>query len=238
MYSEQLIRENLAIVRAHLPTHVRLVAVTKQHPPEVFAVLRKLGIEHIGENRGQELRDKLTAQPDLSKNFKLHFIAPLQLNKIKYVAGRIHSFDALDSMELADDLEEKYFRENYSPMEILLQINSSGEPQKSGFPAEDRDSILRVAEKLGRYKYLQWQGLMTMGATPRDGYDIHNSLYVNDLRRSFAATRELLEFLRLQTGLALPRLSMGMSDDYSIATEEGATEVRLGSVLFGPRDNA
>lgn len=236
MWSQEQISGALDEVRERLPDSVELIAVTKRHPPEMFSILKNLGVHHIGENRGQELRDKFSSVPDLDKNFLIHFIAPLQLNKIKYIAGKVFSFDALDHLEVAEALNERYEREDLGTLRTLIQINSSGEEQKSGWSLEDESGLMTFFEKAEPLSHIEVEGLMTMGATPSEGYGMDNPAYVDELRKSFARTRKLLEKLRERTGFALPRLSMGMSADWPIAVEEGATEIRLGSVLFGPRE--
>jgi hypothetical protein len=219
--------ERLAQVRAVVArrqaaggwTHpVTIVAVTKGFGVEAVRAALAAGLPDIGENRVQEALDKMAGAGDAGGGARWHLIGHLQRNKAKLVPGRFALVHSVDSLELAEELN----RRAGDPVRVLLQVNVAREPQKSGC-APDEAAVLarRVAELAG----LRLEGLMTM-APFTDDVDVQ--------RRTFRALRALRDTIK-EEGLWLPTLSMGMSADYGTAVEEGATVIRLGTVLFGPR---
>ena len=153
-----------------------------------------------------------------------HLVGHLQRNKAKHVAGRFALIHSVDSVELADELEKRAAGHG-AKQRVLLQVNVAGESQKSGCaPAEAPTLAHRVAAQ----SHLALEGLMTI-APFTDDQDVQ--------RRTFRELRVVRDGLQ-EEGLWLPTLSMGMSADYGVAVEEGATVIRLGTVLFGPRDRA
>lgn len=230
-FSEQLAEVTEKIVTicrtcGRNPADVRIIAVTKTHPPEFARKACAAGVLDLGENRVQEASEKY-GDGWLSREFphgKLHLIGHLQSNKAKRAAELFDSIDSVDSAELAEKLNSACSRLGKRPR-VLLQVNTSGEFQKSGCqPGE----ALKIAEKLLTFKSLELSGVLTIG--PLEGDEAA-------IRRSFAQLRELSE--EIESRLAPPSwgvLSMGMSDDYEWALLEGATEIRLGSALFGPRE--
>ncbi|MCC6476771.1 YggS family pyridoxal phosphate-dependent enzyme [bacterium] len=205
---------------------VRIVAVTKTHPPEFARKACAAGVLDLGENRVQEASEKY-GDGWLGREFphgKLHLIGHLQSNKAKRAAELFDSIDSVDSVELAEKLDLACSRLGKRPR-VLLQVNTSGEIQKSGCqPGE----ALKIAEKLLTLKSLDISGLMAIG--PLDGDELA-------IRRSFAELRKLSDLIASRLApSSWGVLSMGMSDDYEWALLEGATEIRLGSALFGPRE--
>lgn len=180
----------------------------------------------LGENRVQEAIEKF-GDGWLIREFphgKLHLIGHLQSNKAKRAAALFDSIDSVDSSDLAEMLNLACFQIGRK-LRVLIQVNTSGEAQKSGCQPDEAPLL---CEKILKLQNLELSGLMTIG--PLEGSEAK-------IRQSFAQLRELGE--AIQTRLAPPRwgvLSMGMSDDYELALHEGATEIRLGSALFGPRD--
>lgn len=188
---------------------VRLVAVTKGRSlAEIERKVLRYGDFPLGENRIQEARTKIAAWPDR----EWHFIGPLQRNKVRYLSPfrLVHS---IDSVRLAEALARRAEREGYRPR-ILLEVNVAREPQKHGFDPVELDAAVRAVRALD---VLELRGLMTVAPLADDPEEV---------RWVF---RELAAMARTQ---GLPELSMGMSGDFEVAVEEGATLVRIGRALF------
>ena len=196
---------------------VRLVAVTKTHGPDVVAAIHACGVADVGENRVQEALDK---QPAVTAPVRWHLIGHLQRNKVHRL-GSFWLFHALDSSRLADEVDT-FGRERGTPMDVLVQVNVVGEATKGGFSLPD---VAREAERLANMPGLHVIGAMTMAPLDADE---------GTLRRCFGGAREARNAL-IAAGHPATELSMGMSGDFEIAVEEGATMVRLGTVLFGER---
>jgi pyridoxal phosphate enzyme (YggS family) len=221
--------ERLAHVRAEIARRqaitgglhpVTIVAVTKGFGLDAVAAALDAGLGDLGENRVQEALDKI-ATPE-GRRATWHLIGHLQRNKAKHVAGRFALVHSLDSVALAEELDQRAEAVGDARQRVLLQVNVAGEAQKSGCaPAE----APAVARRVAALPHLALEGLMTI-APFTDAEDVQ--------RRTFRGLRELRDALQ-EEGLWLPTLSMGMSADYGPAVEEGATVIRLGTVLFGPR---
>ncbi len=194
---------------------VTLVAVSKTVSPEVAAVALELGLRDFGESRPQELWKKHAALPTAT----WHLIGHLQRNKIEKTLPLVSLVHSVDSDRLLLALDE-FGRKRGSPVPILLEVNCSREESKGGLRPEEAPAIADNAMSLTGVRVV---GLMTMAA-------FHDDPRL--CRPTFAELRELRDRLRTQTGLPLPHLSMGMSNDFEIAIEEGATHVRVGSSLF------
>lgn len=198
------------------PASVTLVGVTKTATPAVAAVARELGLTDLGENRPQELWKKAAAVPAA----RWHLIGHLQRNKLDRTVPLVVLVHSADSDRLLDALDA-FGRHRGSPVPVLLEINCSREPTKGGFAPEE---LPRLADRLPILTGLDVRGLMTLAAY---------SPNPEDARPTFAELRRLRDDLRARTGLPLPELSMGMSGDFEVAIEEGATLVRIGTSLFG-----
>jgi len=197
---------------------VRIVAVTKTHGPEAVRAAVAAGLRDIGENRVQEALQKQDALLDVSVEW--HLVGTLQRNKAKYAAGRFVLIHSVDRADLAAELDRRAAPGTRQP--ILVQVNCSAEPQKGGVaPA----SLPVLLDQLRMLERIEVQGLMTMSALTEDRAE---------QRRAFRLLRELRDASE-RSGHRLPELSMGMSGDYPIAVEEGATMIRLGTILFGER---
>jgi pyridoxal phosphate enzyme (YggS family) len=195
---------------------VKLVAVTKTVSPEVAAVLPELGVLDLGESRPQELWRKSELLP---RSVRWHLIGHLQRNKIERTVPlvyRIHSVDSVRLLEALDSIDLG------RPVEVFVEFNCGGESSKSGFDPEQTSALVPALRKL---KSVRVAGLMTMAPLEEEP---------EKCRPVFARLRRLLEQLRREVGSAHPlnELSMGMSNDFEVAVEEGATVVRLGTVLF------
>lgn len=225
----QIVRKRLSEVGAE---NVRIIGVTKTWGPEALELCARAGIHDIGENRVQEIREKAETAERLQLN--VHLIGPLQENKIKYLPRRIGSMDSLASLSLSRKLARK-FAQAGEKIEVLIQLNVTGEPNKSGILVENESLIRELIEGTLTTESLHWKGFMCMGPTPKAGYDMSSKEYQSDTRRAFETAAQVFQKLTGEYKIQAPRLSMGMSQDYWLAAEVGATEVRLGSVLFGQR---
>jgi pyridoxal phosphate enzyme (YggS family) len=199
---------------------ITLVGVTKTVPAEVAALLWRLGVHDLGESRPQELWRKAAALPQA----RWHLIGHLQRNKIARTLPLIHLLHSVDSLRLLWAMEEACAQGLACPrpVPVLLEVNAGGEPTKGGFAP---DEVPGLVPQLARLEHVRVAGLMTMAALEEDP---------EKCRPTFARLRQLREALRGQLPPAHPlaHLSMGMSNDFEVAVEEGATLVRLGTVLL------
>lgn len=197
--------------------NVVIVAVTKTHGPDAVAAVCSAGITDVGENRVQEAIDKMAGVED---PVRWHLIGHLQRNKVKYL-DRCFLFHALDSSRLADAVS-RFGEERGTPVDVLLQVNPAREETKGGY---DVSEIEAEARRLAGMPGLRVVGAMTIARLGADE---------PELRATFSAVRATRGAL-VDAGHPATELSMGMSDDFEIAVEEGATMVRIGSFLFGAR---
>lgn len=230
MYEDRLraalpgVRERIgrALERAGRPQDaVGIIAVTKGHPPEAARAAVAAGLRMLGENRVQELEAKREATGDLDAEW--HLIGHLQRNKVRKVLPLIHMLESLDSLRLAEVVAAEAERAGIR-LPVLIQVNVSGEATKGGFEPDD---IVETVGSICNLPTLHVRGLMTMAPWTDDE---------RMLRQTFRRTRELSERCsREVNGFEGVHLSMGMSNDFEIAVEEGSTMVRLGTTLFGER---
>jgi len=228
----QLLINNLAFVKGQMARacqrsgrharEVTLLPVTKTVGESRLRMAYEAGLRTFGENRVQEVRTKASAMTDL--DIKWSIIGHLQTNKVKYVARFATEFQALDSLKLASALDRRLQAEGRS-LNVLIQVNSSGEESKYGIPPAD---ILPFVRQLVPFASLKVQGLMTLATFSGDEQRV---------RPCFRLMRRLRDRLRQEApdSLSFDTLSMGMSGDFPIAIEEGATVVRIGQALFGQR---
>lgn len=226
------IKSNLAIVQSRIsdackkvgrePDSVRLLPVTKTVSAERLRIAYAAGCHEMGENKIQEAREKSEVLSDLG--IKWCIIGHLQTNKAKYLARIADEFQALDSIKVAEALDKRLQIEGRS-MDVFVQVNSSGEASKFGLAPDD---VQAFVAQLPNYSSLNIKGLMTLAVFSSDR---------DRVRQCFIKMRELQEMLRQEAppGLSFDELSMGMSGDYEIAIEEGATVVRVGQAIFGKR---
>lgn len=200
------------------PAGVRLVGVTKTHPPELARAAVRLGIDELGENRVSEL---IAKQPRV-EGARWHFIGRVQSRKARDVVGRVALIHSVDRRSLIDELAKRAAR----PQDVLIQVNVGEDPAKGGCRADEVPELVAYAQ---RQPELVVRGLMTMPPLPPDGADPGEHA-----RGSFARLRELRDELR-DRWPAVTELSMGMSADLEAAIAEGATIVRVGRALFGER---
>jgi pyridoxal phosphate enzyme (YggS family) len=193
------------------PEEVTLVAITKGLPPEAIRAAVDAGIQHIGENRVQEASAKVARISDLGLRPTWHMVGHLQRNKAKTAVGVFDIIHSVDSLRLAETLNAVAA----SALPVLLQVNVSGEATKGGISLAE---LSVAANDIGRLSNLTMQGLMTIAPLGSDP---------EEARPVFRRLRELRD------SLGLEHLSMGMTDDFEVAIEEGATMVRIGRAIFG-----
>ena len=229
MTTADMLRERIGAIRRELDEASegrypapRLIAVTKTHPPEMILPILEAGITDIGENRVQELRQKL---PELAGRFRIHLIGRLQRNKVRQIIGDVCMIQSLDSLPLAEEIHARASAAGIR-MPVLVEVSPAGEAQKGGVPFGETEDFLR---KIAPLEGLDVQGLMAVMPLTADG-ELLDTL--------FAKMRDLFERMRDTDipGIQMNELSMGMSGDYRIAAKHGATMVRVGSAIFGPRE--
>ncbi|HLK12517.1 MAG TPA: YggS family pyridoxal phosphate-dependent enzyme [Candidatus Binatia bacterium] len=216
------VRETIALAAQRVgrdPSAVRIVAVTKTFPPAVVAAALAAGLEDVGENYVQEARAKRRA---VGPGGTWHLIGGLQRNKVRAAVATFERVHTLDSPALAAALAAEAGRAGRR-MPVLLQVNVTGEPSRRGVRPEE---VAGLAEAVLALPALALDGLMAIPPPVAE---------VAHRRSHFRRLRELRDRARDRLGVELPHLSMGMSDDFVIAIEEGATMLRLGRALFGPR---
>ncbi len=202
------------------PEEVTLLGATKTVPPDVIRRFYGCGLRVFGENRVQEFLGKLEFLKDLDIDW--HFIGRLQTNKVKYLMGRVSLIHSLDRESLADEIQKRAERAGIV-QEVLIEVNLGGEETKGGVMPENLRSLFEYTLKKPNIKVL---GLMAIPPYREDPEEV---------RPYFAKLRELRDDLEREFGAELPHLSMGMSHDFEVAVEEGATIVRIGTLLFGER---
>ncbi len=203
------------------PQDIKIVAVGKEQPLEKLKLVRELGVYALGESRVQELQEK---EEKSSEIIKWHFVGHLQRNKVKYLArmGNCHLIHSLDSLRLAKEINKRAAKNN-RVMSVLIQVNVARDENKFGFMPEE---LLPFLEETVKLESINLEGLMTL--VP----------YFEDSENARPYFKKLVD---LQTkadeaGFNLPELSMGMTNDYIVAIEEGATMIRLGRAIFGSRN--
>jgi pyridoxal phosphate enzyme (YggS family) len=221
--------ENLASIRSRIaaacertgrdPSSVTLMAVTKGMPPEMVREAADLGLVLFGENKVQEARVKIPLCPG---RLRWHLIGHLQSNKCRDAVHFFEMLHGVDSLALAQEIN-KWADKQAKTMPVLLEVNLAGESTKFGYR---RDDVLADLAAMNGLPKLEIHGLMTIAPWSPDP---------GRARPIFRQLRELKEQCEQQLGASLPHLSMGMSGDFEAAIEEGATMVRVGTSLFGPR---
>jgi pyridoxal phosphate enzyme (YggS family) len=212
-----------ACARANRDTAaVSLLAVSKSQSPDSVRALAELGLNLFGENKVQEAKAKIPLCPG---HFRWNMIGHLQSNKCRDAVHFFEMIQSVDSLELAEEINQRA-GQAAKTMPILLEVNIAGEASKFGYPA---DKLLKELEQINALKHIEIQGLMTIAPWTPDPEKV---------RPIFRQVRELKERSEQFLGAPLPHLSMGMSGDFGVAIEEGATIVRIGTALFGPRSQS
>jgi len=199
------------------PREIVLVAVTKTFPVERIREALAVGLRILGENRVQEALPKI--EEIGPANVDWHLIGHLQTNKVKFIEGRFRMVQSLDAVGLVEALDRRI----QSPLDVLVEVNVAEEPQKTGVLPADLGAVVNAVTAA---HHLRLRGLMTVAPMVPDPETV---------RPVFRQLRSLRDKTSERLGVALPVLSMGMTDDYATAVEEGATMLRLGRAIFGPR---
>lgn len=225
-----MIAENLAEIKEKIstsckdagrnPDEIKRIAVSKYFGIDSIKEASKSGQQIFGENKAQELNLKFE---EIGNEVVWHFIGNLQKNKVKYVVKAAEVIHSVDSIDLAEEIDKRAAKLN-KVQKILLEVNTSAEDSKSGLISDE--DVFELAEYCKTKSNLELLGLMTM-APYTDDMDL--------IRQSFVRLRKLKEKLN-KSGLNLTELSMGMTNDFEIAIQEGSTMLRIGSAIFGDRD--
>src|SRR6185437_1720036 len=218
--SEVRQRIGAAVAQGGHGQHVTIIAVTKTQGAQAVEAAWRAGLGDVGENRVQEALQKMD---ETSAPVRWHLIGHLQRNKVKGTVERFALVHSIDSERLAQAVHE-YGESRGTPVDVLIQVNTSGEESKGGFTLGE---LPAQSERIAGFTGMRVRGAMTMAPldAPR-----------GELRRVFGGAREARAILQRSCGPLVTELSMGMSNDYEVAVEEGATMVRLGTILFGARD--
>lgn len=220
-----MIQENLNIVRATVPSDVTLIAVSKTKPVSDLQEAYDAGQRIFGENKALEMRDKYH---ELPKDIQWHFIGHLQTNKIKYIAPFVTLIHAIDSLPLLESVNKEAAKNNRI-IDCLLQFHIAQEETKFGLDIEEAKSLLE-SESFKDLKNINICGVMGMATFTDDVVQVRNEF--KNLKNIFETLKENY----FKANDSFKEISMGMSDDYPIAIEEGATMVRVGSKIFGARN--
>ncbi len=200
---------------------ITLIGVSKRKPVEDMQTAYAAGLRHFGENRAQEVRDKFPGfDPE---GITRHFIGHLQSNKVKYLPGRVDIIHTIDSTRIADAVNQRFGAQELK-IPCLVEVNISGESNKEGV---EPTQALDLASYCAELPNLEFSGLMTIGPLTADR---------DRIRQAFQEMKLLTDQIAHRVGLLQPLLSMGMSGDFEIAIEEGATHIRVGTAIFGARE--
>jgi pyridoxal phosphate enzyme (YggS family) len=218
----QNIRKRIAVACARVgrrPEEVTLIAVTKTFDAEKVREVAHAGVADVGENYVQELIEK--QQRLVGEQIRWHFIGHLQSNKVKSIVGTVHAIHSVDSLSLGREISLRAERVGRN-IEILLEVNTSGESSKFGLSPEKAPALVKQIMQLSN---IHLSGLMTIGPFLPDA---------EQSRPAFRTLRSVQQALA-SDGIVLPHLSMGMTNDFEVAIEEGSTMVRIGTAIFGSR---
>lgn len=222
--SLEKVRKNIQLAAqrsGRMAEDITLIAVTKTHSPEIINEAIDAGVTDIGENKVQEIMEKY----DSVKPVRWHLIGHLQTNKVKYIIDKVHMIHSVDSIKLMDEIERRAEEHNIS-MNILIQVNISGEETKFGIRPDELETMLSYA---GALKHVKVYGLMTI--MPKIDDNVSNRLHFNNIRRIYIDISQ-----KKYDNVSMQYLSMGMSSDYESAIEAGSNMVRVGSAIFGKRN--
>jgi len=213
------IKKEMALYGRQWGHEVKLIAVTKNRPPEEISQLINADHFDIGENRVSEVLEK---QPVLRLDFRIHMIGQLQTNKVKYIMDKVCQIQSVDRISLADEVNRRALRSG-SRMSILVEVSPAGEAQKGGILMKEAAGFIRT---ISRYEGLRVNGLMAVMPLTDD------QAYLDGL---FQNVRALFDSIRSEAieGVQMTDLSMGMSNDYKLALLRGSNVIRIGTAIFG-----
>lgn len=215
------VEENINRIKKNISEDVTLIAVSKTKPVEVIEEAYGIGIRDFGENKVQELVDKYDKLP---KDIRWHLIGHLQRNKVKYIVGKVHLIHSLDSIKLLDEIEKQY-KASDATAYALIQINIGKEESKTGIYLENLEELLQGCEACNHVKI---RGLMAI--IPQGSKESCKE-YFKQIKNIFNDIKK-----RKFNNIVMEVLSMGMTEDYEEAVEEGSNMVRVGSGIFGKRN--
>ncbi|MDD6662375.1 MAG: YggS family pyridoxal phosphate-dependent enzyme [Lachnospiraceae bacterium] len=226
-----MIKENLAEVEARITracersgrdrSEVTLISVSKTKPVEMLQEAYDAGSRDFGENKPQEIKEKY---PQLPEDIRWHMIGHLQRNKIKYIIDKVCMIHSVDSLRLAEAIDEEAKKHDLV-MPVLIEVNVAEEESKFGVRLDEAESLIRQISELSN---IQVQGLMTIAPFTENAED--NRIYFRKLRNLYVDIKD-----KNIDNVNMCNLSMGMTGDYEVAVEEGATMVRVGTGIFGAR---
>lgn len=229
-----MLKENLAFVEKEIQAacrrsgrdreEVTLIAVSKTKPVSELREAYDLGVRVFGENKVQELADKYD---ELPKDIHWHMIGHLQRNKVKYIIDKVDLIHSVDSIRLAEAIEKEAAKRNIQ-VNILIEVNVAGEESKFGVSPSE---LPEFVEEVAKFPHIQVQGLMTIAPFVEDSEE--NRAIFERLRKLSVDIKD-----KKVDNITMRVLSMGMTNDYSVAVEEGATMIRVGTGIFGARDYA
>ena len=227
-----MINENISKVRENIvkacekagrnPEEVTLIAVSKTKPVSAIEEALLSGTLDYGENKVQELCDKYDVLP---KNIRWHMIGHLQRNKVKYLVGKTYLVHSVDSLRLAEQIEKEFAKHN-QVCDILVEVNIAQEESKFGINAKETEELIR---KIAKFEHVRIKGLMTIAPYTEDPES--NRDYFREIKKLSVDIRD-----KNIDNVSMDVLSMGMTGDYMVAMEEGATMVRVGTGIFGERN--
>lgn len=203
-------------------SEVTLIAVSKTKPAEILKEAYDLGIRVFGENKVQELTEKYEVLP---KDIRWHMIGHLQTNKVKYIADKVELIHSVDSLKLAETIEKEAAKRNRT-IDILVEVNVAEEESKFGLKVEE---VIPFIEKVAGFSHINVRGLMTI-APFVENPEKNRSVFADLRKLSVDITEKNIDNVNVSI------LSMGMTNDYEVAIEEGATMVRVGTGIFGARN--
>ncbi|MDD7390169.1 MAG: YggS family pyridoxal phosphate-dependent enzyme [Lachnospiraceae bacterium] len=219
-------RVQAACERAGRPREdVLLIAVSKTKPVELIREIMETGTKDFGENKVQEMCNKIE---EIREPLNWHLIGHLQRNKVKYIIDKAYLIHSVDSLRLAEEIQKEAVKKNVSKVPVLIEVNMAQEASKDGINASETEELVREIAKLPN---VQIRGLMTIAPFVDDP---------EENRVHFRAMRELRDHLKAMNipGVEMKELSMGMTNDFEVAIEEGATMIRVGTAIFGERNYA
>lgn len=227
-----MINENISKVRENIvkacekagrnPEEVTLIAVSKTKPVSAIEEALLSGTLDYGENKVQEICDKYDVLP---KNIRWHMIGHLQRNKVKYLVGKTYLVHSVDSLRLAEQIEKEFAKHN-QVCDILVEVNIAQEESKFGINAKETEELIR---KIAKFEHVRIKGLMTIAPYTEDPES--NREYFREIKKLSVDIRD-----KNIDNVSMDVLSMGMTGDYMVAVEEGATMVRVGTGIFGERN--
>ena len=226
------IGERFLRIRREVPEHVTIVVAAKQRTAEEIREVIDAGARHLGENYVQEAEQVQLQLADAASSVTWHMIGHLQKNKINKALPIFDVVQTVDSLETAQAIDRRAEAAGKAIVAILLEINVGNEDAKAGIRPEDHeqfpDFLLDLARSIGRLPHVRLDGLMSMGPLTENA---------ESLRPHFRRVRGFYELMRDANvcGVSMQQLSMGMSESYRVAIEEGANTVRIGTAIFGPR---